>query len=95
MAVRKKHCTFASAIQKYFYLQYKNAPVAQLVEHLTLNQGVQGSSPCGCTKEENVVMMFSSFHIYLDILKKIFEKLALCFVKMIIFAKAMYINIII
>ena len=25
------------------------APVAQLVEHLTLNQGVQGSSPCGCT----------------------------------------------
>ena len=28
----------------------KDAPVAQLVEHLTLNQGVQGSSPCGCTK---------------------------------------------
>ena len=27
----------------------KDAPVAQLVEHLTLNQGVQGSSPCGCT----------------------------------------------
>ncbi len=27
-----------------------DAPVAQLVEHLTLNQGVQGSSPCGCTK---------------------------------------------
>ena len=26
-----------------------DAPVAQLVEHLTLNQGVQGSSPCGCT----------------------------------------------
>ncbi len=25
------------------------APVAQLVEHLTLNQGVQGSNPCGCT----------------------------------------------
>ena len=23
----------------------KNAPLAQLVEHLTLNQGVQGSSP--------------------------------------------------
>ncbi len=29
-----------------------DAPVAQLVEHLTLNQGVQGSSPCGCTKQE-------------------------------------------
>ena len=27
----------------------RDAPVAQLVEHLTLNQGVQGSSPCGCT----------------------------------------------
>ena len=23
----------------------RNAPLAQLVEHLTLNQGVQGSSP--------------------------------------------------
>ncbi len=30
----------------------KDAPVAQLVEHLTLNQGVQGSSPCGCTKQD-------------------------------------------
>ena len=30
----------------------KHAPVAQLVEHLTLNQGVQGSSPCGCTKND-------------------------------------------
>ncbi len=29
-----------------------DAPVAQLVEHLTLNQGVQGSSPCGCTKRK-------------------------------------------
>ena len=41
----KKVCTFAPAKQK-------DAPVAQLVEHLTLNQGVQGSSPCGCTKKE-------------------------------------------
>ena len=32
-------------------LKKNDAPVAQLVEHLTLNQGVQGSSPCGCTKE--------------------------------------------
>ena len=30
-----------------------DAPVAQLVEHLTLNQGVQGSSPCGCTKTKD------------------------------------------
>ena len=30
-------------------LKKNDAPVAQLVEHLTLNQGVQGSSPCGCT----------------------------------------------
>ena len=28
----------------------KNAPLAQLVEHLTLNQGVQGSSPWRCTE---------------------------------------------
>ena len=27
----------------------ENAPLAQLVEHLTLNQGVQGSSPWRCT----------------------------------------------
>ena len=33
-------------------LRKKDAPVAQLVEHLTLNQGVQGSSPCGCTFEK-------------------------------------------
>ena len=30
----------------------KDALVAQLVEHLTLNQGVQGSTPCRRTKEE-------------------------------------------
>ena len=29
-----------------------DAPVAQLVEHLTLNQGVQSSSLCGCTKNK-------------------------------------------
>ena len=32
---------------------HQDAPVAQLVEHLTLNQGVQGSNPCGCTKKED------------------------------------------
>ena len=30
---------------KDFFLELKNAPLAQLVEHLTLNQGVPGSSP--------------------------------------------------
>ena len=29
-----------------------NALVAQLVEHLTLNQGVQGSTPCRRTKQQ-------------------------------------------
>ena len=41
--ISKKVRTFAPA-------KRKDAPVAQLVEHLTLNQGVQGSSPCGCTR---------------------------------------------
>ena len=30
------------------------APIAQLVEHLTLNQGVQGSNPCWCTIEKQI-----------------------------------------
>ena len=30
-----------------------DASVAQLVEHLTLNQGVQGSTPCGSTTNPN------------------------------------------
>ena len=34
----------------------ENAPLAQLVEHLTLNQGVQGSSPWRCTlRRERIV----------------------------------------
>ena len=33
----EKGCTFAPT---------NDASVAQLVEHLTLNQGVQGSTPC-------------------------------------------------
>ena len=32
----------------------KDALVAQLVEHLTLNQGVQGSTPCRRTKCKKV-----------------------------------------
>ena len=30
------------------------APLAQLVEHLTLNQGVQGSSPWWCTIQSTI-----------------------------------------
>ena len=41
----KKGCTFAVA---------NDASVAQLVEHLTLNQGVQGSTPCGRTAKKPV-----------------------------------------
>ena len=41
-----------------------DAPVAQLVEHLTLNQGVQGSSPCGCTKERFLPLFFHFYVLY-------------------------------
>ena len=65
MAVRKKSHTFALAFEKTPEMELKmqaNAPVAQLVEHLTLNQGVQGSSPCGCTTEDQrVTEMWLSF----------------------------------
>ena len=39
-------------------MQKKDAPVAQLVEHLTLNQGVQGSNPCGCTEKRKSNLPF-------------------------------------
>ena len=48
LVVSKKGCTFAPAFEKH-------APVAQLVEHLTLNQGVQGSNPCGFGKKHTVI----------------------------------------
>ena len=35
----------------------KYAPLAQLVEHLTLNQGVPGSSPWWCTKSKGLTTM--------------------------------------
>ena len=47
--VSEKVCTFAPAKKKMHTRKKENAPVAQLVEHLTLNQGVQSSSLCGCT----------------------------------------------
>ena len=55
---RKKVSTFAPAKLK------GDALVAQLVEHLTLNQGVQGSSPCRRTKQDNLnseVVLFCIF----------------------------------
>ena len=59
MVDRKKVSTFAPAKLK------GDALVAQLVEHLTLKQGVQGSSPCRRTNHSvmaaspsDVVIMF-------------------------------------
>ena len=40
-----------------------DAPVAQLVEHLTLNQGVQSSSLCGCTRREVFSLSFFCFSL--------------------------------
>ena len=55
MVVKTKPTTFATANQKYNTDKQINvAPVAQLVEHLTLNQRVQGSNPCRRTKGENL-----------------------------------------
>ncbi len=36
----------------YYFCRLKNASLAQLVEHDTLNVGVQGSSPWGSTEEK-------------------------------------------
>ena len=53
LVVWKKVCTFATANRKTRVCNTKkDALVAQLVEHLTLNQRVQGSSPCRRTKRE-------------------------------------------
>ena len=41
--VYNKYCSAVNNLNKY-------APLAQLEEHLTLNQGVQGSSPWRCTR---------------------------------------------
>ncbi len=38
-----------------------DASVAQLVEHLTLNQGVQGSTPCGSTEKPLKISGFRCF----------------------------------
>ena len=52
---KKKSWRKTSNIKKKVVLLHpqNDASVAQLVEHLTLNQGVQGSTPCGSTKSPN------------------------------------------
>ena len=40
----------SSNLLLYSVLRVRYAPLAQLVEHLTLNQGVPGSNPWWCTK---------------------------------------------
>ena len=55
----KKGCTFAPT--------NNDASVAQLVEHLTLNQGVQGSTPCGSTKTKAAfqrLLLFSTTRLH-------------------------------
>ena len=48
-----------------FTAQKNNAPLAQLVEHLTLNQWAAGSSPSRCTRKINgsgaIVYFFGVF----------------------------------
>ena len=39
-------------------MRIQNAPLAQLVEHLTLNQGVQGSSPWRCMEGLHLTTSF-------------------------------------
>ena len=64
---KKKAKTFGD-VEKSSYLctrnsEIRHALVAQLVEHLTLNQGVQGSSPCRRTKDDSI-HLGSSFFIH-------------------------------
>ena len=47
--------------------RFNDASVAQLVEHLTLNQGVQGSTPCGSTANKQTLIdghQLGFFHVY-------------------------------
>ena len=65
--LKKNGKTFGS-FEKSSYLctrnsEIRHALVAQLVEHLTLNQGVQGSSPCRRTRDDSNHLE-SSFFIY-------------------------------
>ena len=51
----EKGCTFAPT---------NDASVAQLVEHLTLNQGVQGSTPCGSTSNVQTLIDGQSVRVF-------------------------------
>ncbi len=47
-----------------------HAPLAQLAEHLTLNQGVRGSNPRWCTTKES--LEFKRFKDFLLMKKQVF-----------------------
>lgn len=44
-----------------------SASIAQLVEHLTLNQQVAGSNPAGCTKKCEIEKRFRILVLYIAI----------------------------
>ena len=50
---------FGASARHAYRIRY--APVAQLVEQLTLNQLVRGSSPCGCTFMQRHPLGFSPY----------------------------------
>ena len=60
----------------------RNAPLAHLVEHLTLNQGVRGSSPrrptcksIGFAEEAAESVFFLYFRFYTDEMQRIMQNL--------------------
>ena len=60
---RKKHLTF----QQYYYKITISAEIAQLVEHFTRNEGVEGSSPFFSFKNpENVVFWIFKFLRFIE-----------------------------
>ena len=66
--------TFAPAKQTL------DALVAQLVEHLTLNQGVQGSIPCRRTKGMGQAILFCYIRIFCYIIFYLFIRLQTCYI---------------
>ena len=64
----------------------ENAPLAQLVEHLTLNQGVQGSSPWRCTRENCFWRLRSSgdgsFFVFILSDKKLYKAGNPCYIEL-------------
>ena len=70
--VLKKFGGFTESLYLCTRKQETDAPVAQLVEHLTLNQGVQGSNPCGCTTREINFKVYLFFLSYFFVVSDIF-----------------------